>query len=152
MRRCQLQAKLLRALQERVIDRVGGTTPISINIRVLATSNRDMQDAIQKGEFREDLYFRLSVVKVILPPLRERSEDISLIVEKFLLNQRYNKRLDGSLRVSDVDDDALKMLARYAWPGNVRKLNNIVERAVSLASSEKIDGALMDFVFQDYDH
>lgn len=144
-----LQPKLLRALEQREIKRVGSTQSARIDVRVICATNRNLKDEVEKGKFREDLYYRLSVVKILVPPLRERLEDIPLIVEKVLANARYNRKPDGTYYVMRVEDDALKILQRYQWPGNVRELNNILERAVSFARDGVIHGADLQFVFNE---
>jgi len=129
-----LQAKLLRVLQEGEIDRVGGLKPIPVDVRPIATSNQDLSERIRQGKFREDLYFRLNVVHLKLPPLREREEDIPLLAEYFL--EKY-ARLNGK-PVKEFSPEALEKLSRYSWPGNVRQLENVIHRAVLLARSERI--------------
>lgn len=144
-----LQPKLLRALESREIRRVGATLPIPIDVRVVCATNRNLRKEVAEGRFREDLYYRLSVVKILIPSLRERPEDIPLIVEKFLLNGKFNKNTDGTLRILKVDDDALKALQRYQWPGNVRELQNIVERATATSEKDAIVKENIDFVFSE---
>ncbi len=129
-----LQAKLLRVLQEGEIDRVGGLKPIPVDVRPIATSNQDLSERIRQGKFREDLYFRLNVVHLKLPPLREREEDIPLLAEYFL--EKYS-RLNGK-PVKEFAPEALEKLSKYSWPGNVRQLENVIHRAVLLARSERI--------------
>ena len=124
-----LQAKLLRALQEREVKPVGATERVSINVRVIAATNRDLESAIRSGAFRQDLYFRLNVVQVKLPPLRERKSDIPLLVSTFLERFANSHRL-----VHTVSEDAMRRLMAYDWPGNVRELENAIERAVALGS------------------
>ncbi|MGH9901838.1 MAG: sigma-54 interaction domain-containing protein, partial [Pyrinomonadaceae bacterium] len=129
-----IQAKLLRVLQEREFERVGGTRPIRVDLRVIAATNRDLEEAIRTGGFRRDLYYRLNVISFILPPLRERREDISLLANYFAAEcSRRAKR--KPVRVSA---EARPYLAGYAWPGNVRELGNVIERAVVLGSTEVI--------------
>jgi DNA-binding NtrC family response regulator len=130
-----IQAKLLRAIQEREINRIGSSKAIKIDVRILAATNEDLADAIRKGKFREDLFYRLSVVPIHLPPLRERKEDISLLVDHFL--QKYNKR--AKKNISGISSRALKAMKEYDWPGNIRELENTIERAVVLARSDGID-------------
>jgi PAS domain S-box-containing protein len=128
------QAKLLRVLQEREFDRIGGIAPIRVDVRVLAATNRDLFRSVREKAFREDLYYRLSVFPVQLPPLRDRKDDIPSLVH-FLVSKfasRIGKRIDG------VDNDTMQRLLAYAWPGNVRELENVVERAVILASGSKL--------------
>ncbi|EKD46978.1 MAG: hypothetical protein ACD_66C00270G0005 [uncultured bacterium] len=144
-----LQPKLLRALESREIKRVGSTQPVNLEIRVICATNRDLKKEVEEGRFREDLYYRLSVVKIQLPPLRERSEDIPLIAETILSHARYNKKADGTFYANKVEDDAIKTLQRYQWPGNVRELNNILERAVSFSENGIINGAHLNFIFSE---
>jgi transcriptional regulator with GAF, ATPase, and Fis domain len=129
-----LQAKLLRMLQEREIERVGGTRPIKLNIRVIAATNKDLESAMRDGEFRSDLYFRLKVFELITPSLRERREDIPLLASYFAIkfNQQCNRHIKG------VSATARSCLLRYDWPGNVRELENAIERAVVMCSSDFI--------------
>lgn len=147
-----LQPKLLRALEQREIKRVGSTQTVSLDVRVVCATNRDLKKEVEEGNFRADLYYRLSVVKIMLPSLRERSEDIPLIIQKLLSHARYNRNPDNTYRVTRVEDDALKMLQRYTWPGNVRELSNILERAVSMAPGESIDAGHLSFVFQEIEN
>ena len=132
--RLDLQAKILRALQEREIERVGGTRTIKIDVRILAATNRDLRKAIEEGTFREDLYYRLNVVPITLPPLRQRREDIPLLVEHFI--GKYNREF--ARKVKGFSAGATAALYQYDWPGNVRELENVIERAVALAQSETI--------------
>jgi two-component system NtrC family response regulator len=120
----ELQPKLLRAIQERVVEPIGGTRPIAINVRIIAATHRDLQALVQAGEFREDLFYRLNVVPLQLPPLRDRLEDIPLLVRHFL-------KCFGEAEV-EIEPAALERLARHHWPGNVRELENAVERALAL--------------------
>ncbi len=124
-----LQAKLLRALQEREIKPVGSTERVSISTRVVAATNRDLEFAVREGQFRQDLFFRLNVVQIKLPPLRERKSDIPLLVNSFL-----EKFSEPTGRVRTVSEDAMAQLIAYDWPGNVRELENAIERAVALGS------------------
>ena len=126
-----LQAKLLRVLQEREFERVGGNRTIKVNVRLLATSNRDLLSYVEKGDFRQDLYYRLNVFPVQVPPLRERGEDILLIADHFL---RRCARKHG-IKVNGFSDSARAALAGYRWPGNVREMQNTIERAVILTES-----------------
>ena len=128
------QAKLLRALQERVIERVGGNQPIEVHARILAATNRDLEAEVRAGRFREDLYYRIHVVPVELPPLRERRGDVRLLAEHFLARAR-EQGVRGPTRIAR---DALAALDRHAWPGNVRELENALERAVTLCDGEAI--------------
>jgi transcriptional regulator with PAS, ATPase and Fis domain len=129
------QVKLLRVLQERKFRRLGGRVEQSVDVRVLAATNLDPVDAVQKGKLREDLYYRLNVFSLRLPPLRERKEDLSLLVQAFLVefNQRNQKSIAG------VDHQAMRMIEQYGWPGNVRELRNVIERATILASGQFIE-------------
>ncbi|MBI4271708.1 MAG: sigma-54-dependent Fis family transcriptional regulator [Candidatus Rokubacteria bacterium] len=132
--KAELQAKLLRVLQEREIERVGGTRAIKIDVRVIAATNVDLKQAVARGAFREDLYYRLNVVPIEVPPLRERIEDLPLLVEHFVRHygQQFGKRVQG------LSPEALGALAEYRWPGNVRELQNVVERCVVLAEGPVI--------------
>jgi DNA-binding NtrC family response regulator len=123
-----LQAKLLRVLQEGEVDRVGGTSPIPVDVRILASTNCVLRDEIKKGRFREDLYYRLNVVNISFPPLRERKQDIPLLAGLF--SRRYARENDKEIR--EIPKETLDILMRYNWPGNVRELENVVERAVVL--------------------
>ncbi len=130
----KLQVKLLRVLQEHEFERVGDTQTIRVDTRVIAASNRDLLEEVDAGHFREDLYYRLNVVTIYLPPLRERREDIPLLVGHFL--RIYNE--ENLRHVPHVDPKAMEMLCRYEWPGNVRELQNYVERAVVLAPGDEL--------------
>jgi DNA-binding NtrC family response regulator len=133
----RLQAKLLRVIQERVVDRVGGSAPMPVNIRILATSNRDLQKAVRTGDFREDLLFRLNVVNVRVPPLRDRPADVKVLADHFAA-----KFADmNGVAPRPVDDTALRALLAHDWPGNVRELENTMHRAVLLASGDSISAA-----------
>jgi DNA-binding NtrC family response regulator len=132
-----LQSRLLRVLQERHVRRVGGTRYTDINVRVIAASNHDLEDACRKKEFREDLYYRLNVIPIVLPPLRERAGDVQVLAEEFL--RRFMGR--GGTESHDTptfDPAALALLKEYAWPGNVRELQNVIERAAALADGPRI--------------
>jgi two-component system NtrC family response regulator len=124
-----LQAKLLRVLQEREIQPVGSERKVAVDVRVVAATNRNLREAVRSGGFREDLYYRLNVVPIALPPLRERREDIPLLVRHFLA--RHRDRLNR--RIDDVSPEAMRVLQAYAWPGNVRELESAIERAMTLA-------------------
>ena len=130
----QLQVKLLRILQEREFERVGDTQTIQVNTRVIAASNRELVDEIELGNFREDLYYRLNVVSIELPPLRERREDIPELVSFFLDN--YNEVNDRY--VTHISRDAMQVMEEYHWPGNVRELQNYIERAIVLAEQDEL--------------
>jgi DNA-binding NtrC family response regulator len=124
----RLQAKLLRVLQENEIDRVGGTAPIPVDVRILASTNRVLKDEIKKDRFREDLFYRLNVVNLSFPPLRERKEDIPLLANHFV--GRYAE--ENGRTIGEIPDETMEVLMRYHWPGNVRELENVIERAVVL--------------------
>lgn len=127
-----MQAKLLRVLQEKEIDRIGGTKTVKVDVRVIVATNRDLEDMVEKGVFRKDLYYRINIVTLLIPPLRERKEDI-LLLSKALLD-KINSRVQHS--VQGIMPDALKLLVEYDWPGNVRELENVLERAVNLLDDE----------------
>lgn len=141
-----LQPKLLRALESREVRRVGANTPTKIDVRVISATNRNLKKEVEEGRFREDLYYRLSIVKIILPPLRDRPEDIPLIAERLLSTSKFNKTATG-LKVTRVEDDALKLLMRYPWPGNVRELANVIERATAFVEGSTIGRQHLDFIF-----
>jgi two-component system nitrogen regulation response regulator NtrX len=130
----QAQAKVLRALQEGIVTRVGGAKPITVDVRVLAATNKDLEEEIKNGRFREDLYYRLNVIPLHVPPLRERREDISMLVRHFV--ESYSR--EANLRPKHISDDALDRMQRMDWPGNVRELRNTVERLLILASGASI--------------
>jgi len=133
----RLQAKLLRAIQERQIDRVGGQKPVNVDIRIVATSNRNLQESVKAGEFREDLFFRLNVVNLKVPPLRERPGDVKALAEFFA-----DKYADvNKIPSRPLADDAIQTLTTYGWPGNVRELENTMHRAVLLAAGDSISKA-----------
>ena len=131
----ETQVKLLRVLQEREFERVGGSETIRVDVRVIAATNRDLPDMVARGTFREDLYYRLNVFPVTLPPLRERAEDIPLLVHAFL--RRFARQ--AGKRIDDVTPQAMWRLMAYHWPGNVRELQNVIERAVILARGPVVD-------------
>ena len=136
----RLQAKLLRAIQERVIDRVGGTTPVKVDIRLLATSNRDLQEEVRKGNFRDDLFFRLNVMALELPALRHRPADIAALAEHF--TKKYAEA--NGIRITGIAPDVMDTLRAHEWRGNVRELENTMHRAVLLAQDSVIGaGAIM---------
>jgi transcriptional regulator with GAF, ATPase, and Fis domain len=126
----EIQAKLLRFLQEREFERVGGLKPIRVDVRIIAATNRNLEGAVSEGRFREDLYHRLQVVPITLPPLRERKEDISGLIDFFL--QRFS--LETKKKFTEISADARDKLLVYDWPGNVRELGNVMERAVVTGS------------------
>jgi DNA-binding NtrC family response regulator len=130
----ELQTKLLRFLQEREFDRVGGRGPIRVNVRIIAATNRDLENAVREGRFREDLYYRLNVIPIILPPLRERAEDIPLLSQHFLRRYAAESKKD----LLEISAEAMEKLSAYNWPGNVRELANVIERAVVLGRESAI--------------
>src|SRR6516165_5777078 len=123
-----LQAKLLRVLEDQVIRRVGGVRDMQVNVRVIAASNRDLEKAVREGEFRQDLYYRLAIIAVFIPPLRDRKEDIMPLVEFFI--EHYNRRFKKSVR--GITDETRLLLLSHNWPGNIRELRNAIERAMIL--------------------
>jgi len=133
--RLDLQSKLLRAIQEGEIERVGGQKPLKTNFRLIAATNIDLEKAVKEGRFREDLYYRINVIPVKMPPLRERSEDIPQLAEFFLT--RYNARFHK--RIAGITESTMAMLRKYWWPGNIRELENLVERLVAVNDKEYID-------------
>jgi DNA-binding NtrC family response regulator len=124
----QVQAKLLRVLQERELERVGGNRTIKVDVRVIATTNRHLEESVERKEFRQDLFFRLNVVPIPVPPLRERKEDVPFLAQKFM--QRFSRK--HGVRVQGISEDCLAALKSHYWPGNVRELQNVIERAVIL--------------------
>jgi transcriptional regulator with PAS, ATPase and Fis domain len=130
-----IQAKLLRVIQEREFMQVGSQKRIKLDIRIIASSNRDLKEAIKSGAFREDLFYRLSVIPIHLPPLRERAEDIPLLAEHFL--RKYTQK--GNREVTGISPAAMKMLGSYAWPGNVRELEHTLERIIILEDGDIIE-------------
>lgn len=135
----QLQVKLLRALQEREFERVGDHRTVKVDVRLIAATNLDLEEEVRKGNFREDLYYRLNVVTINLPPLRARREDIPRLIDHFL--DRYNRENQRNLR--KLSRDVLNTMLRYPWPGNVRELENAIERAVALSTGEEFTEDLL---------
>jgi DNA-binding NtrC family response regulator len=133
----ETQAKVLRVLQEHSLERVGGTQPIEVDVRIVAATHRDLEAEVKKGRFREDLYYRLKVVELDLPPLRERTEDLPALVQRFL--EQVAERLGREKK--RLTDQALARLIRHPWPGNVRELRNVIEQAAVLAPGESIEEA-----------
>jgi DNA-binding NtrC family response regulator len=131
-----LQAKLLRFLEEKTFKRVGGVADVQVDVRVIAATNRNLEDEVKKGRFREDLYYRLNVLPIVLPPLRARTEDIPLLVHYFVdaFNREFRKKVRG------VSAEAMQRLQTYAWPGNIRELRNAVERAMLLVEGTELTG------------
>ncbi len=134
-----LQAKLLRAIQERVIDPVGASKPVKVNIRILATSNRDLWQYVKDGKFREDLYFRLNVINIEMPPLRNRPQDIAFLATHFI--EKYAKV--NAVPVRQLSTGALRQMEQHGWPGNVRELENTMHRAVLMASGLEIESNII---------
>ena len=132
--RLDLQAKILRALQEREIERVGGTRTIKIDVRVIAATNRELKKAVEEGTFREDLYYRLNVVPITLPDLKDRQEDIPLLANHFV--QKFSQESNPNIR--EISKEAMAILLSHSWPGNVRELENVIERAVTLGRGPAI--------------
>ena len=140
-----VQAKVLRVIEEQSFERIGGLETIRVDTRVVAATNRDLQDLVGKKEFREDLFFRLSVIPILIPPLRERISDVRLLAHFFV--DKFSKDLHRqSLQLSP---EAAQALEQYSWPGNVRELQNTIERAVILADGKMIQPEDLNFAFQD---
>jgi two-component system response regulator PilR (NtrC family) len=133
------QAKLLRVIQEKEFMRLGGVDTIKVDVRIIAATNADLEAAVQQAHFREDLYYRLNVISIHLPPLRKRSEDIPLLAQHFLAH--YARENEKAIR--DISPRAMEVLLDYSWPGNVRELENVIERAVVLSSGESLDIELL---------
>ncbi len=135
-----LQAKLLRVLEEKMFRRVGGSGDIQVDVRVIAATNRNLEDLVREGKFRDDLYYRLNVLRIELPPLRARAEDIPLLAQHFV--EDFSREFKRSVR--GLTPEALEVLSSYSWPGNVRELRNMIERAVLLSDSEALQPADFD--------
>ena len=131
-----LQVKLLRVLQEKVFERVGGVRTISVDIRILVATNKDLQQEMQEGRFREDLYYRLNVVHIVLPPLKVRQEDIRILVNHFI--KKYASERKSAVPVTGVDQEVDRLFYDYSWPGNIRELENVIERVMILCPGEII--------------
>jgi len=129
-----MQLKLLRVLQEGEFERVGGTETIKVDVRIIAATNRNLEEMMRKGEFRQDLYYRLNVIPLEVPPLRERKDDIPLLVTHFIekFSKQFNKEIEA------IDEDAMRSLQNYSWPGNIRELENLIERAVVLNKTGRL--------------
>jgi two-component system response regulator AtoC len=136
-----MQTKLLRVLQERKIERVGSSLPIKVDIRIICATNKDLQRQVEQQKFREDLFYRLNVINIHMPPLRDRKEDIPALVEHFLAKHRYS----ATAQPAAISEEALKRLMEYEWPGNVRELENVVERAVVLSRGQIITSRELPF-------
>lgn len=135
----ELQPKLLRVLEQREVRRVGASKPIPVDVRVIAATNRKLEEEVRSGRFREDLFYRLSVVRLFLPPLCERIDDLPLLVKHFLKNSSFNRDQNANLKLRSISREALCAMTSYSWPGNVRELLNVVERACSLADGDCIE-------------
>jgi two-component system response regulator AtoC len=142
------QTKLLRVLQERKIERVGSAIPIKVDIRVICATNKDLQKLVEQQKFRDDLFYRLNVINIHMPALRERKEDIPALVEHFLAKHRYS----ASAQPASISEEALKRLQEYDWPGNVRELENVVERAVVLSRGQVITSRELPFGEHEGEH
>jgi DNA-binding NtrC family response regulator len=128
------QAKILRFLEEKEFNRVGGSKTIKVDVRLITATNRDLNQLLKKGGFREDLYYRINVVPLVIPPLRERKEDIPVLLDHFI--KKYND--EGKKKVKGISKEALELMMNYEWPGNVRELENLIERVIALTSNEYI--------------
>lgn len=135
----ELQPKLLRVLEQREVRRVGAPKPIPVDVRVIAATNRKLEEEVRNNRFREDLFYRLSVVRLFLPPLRDRIDDLPLLVKHFLKNSSFNRDANANLKLRSISREALRAMTLYTWPGNVRELLNVVERACSLADGDCIE-------------
>jgi DNA-binding NtrC family response regulator len=133
-----LQPKLLRALEQREVRRVGASKAFKVDVRIIAATNRNLEIEVREGRFRQDLFYRLSVVRLLLPSLRDRTDDVGLLTAHLLRNHRANKTKDGGERIKNISQAALRALEGYEWPGNVRELVNVVERAVSFADGDTL--------------
>jgi DNA-binding NtrC family response regulator len=136
-----VQGKLLRAIEEKMIDRIGGRAPVAVDVRVVAATNKDLKAAVERGEFRGDLFFRLAVFPIEIPPLRERGDDITLLARHFAAE--IGRELRG--REAQLTDEAIAALKRHRWPGNVRELENAIERACILSDTLKLEPADLGF-------
>ncbi len=144
----QTQTKLLRVLQDRKIERVGSSIPIKVDIRVICATNKDLQKQVEQHKFRDDLFYRLNVINIHMPPLRDRKEDIPSLVEHFLAKHRYS----ATAQPAAISEEALRRLMGYDWPGNVRELENAVERAVVLSRGQVITSRELPFGGREGDH
>jgi DNA-binding NtrC family response regulator len=131
-----MQVKLLRVLETSTFRRVGGTTNLRVDVRILAATNRDLHELVRAGEFREDLYYRLNVISIVIPPLRERRDDIPLLANHFL-----QSGVRGARQQREISKEAMALLVGYSWPGNIRELQNVIERAVILSEKREISPA-----------
>jgi putative PEP-CTERM system response regulator len=138
------QAKILRFLEEKEFNRVGGSKTIKVDVRLITATNKDLNQMIKKGSFREDLYYRINVVPIVIPPLRERKEDIPILIDHFI-----NKfGVENNKNVKGINKDALEFLMQYEWPGNVRELENLIERVIALTSNEYIPANELPYSFK----
>ncbi len=142
-----LQVKLLRVLQEKVFERVGGVKPVSVNIRLIAATNKRLKDEVKEGRFREDLYYRLNVVHIVLPPLRQRKEDIRILIDHFI--EKYADERKSDTPVAGVEPEVERLLYDYSWPGNVRELENVIERAMIMCPGEIVKKSDLPKEFKD---
>jgi two-component system, NtrC family, response regulator AtoC len=140
-----LQAKLLRVLEDQIIRRVGGVRDMQVDVRVIAASNRDLERAVLESQFRQDLYYRLAIISIFIPPLRDRKEDILPLVDFFI--ERYNRKFRKSVR--GLSDDTRKLMMNHSWPGNVRELKNAIERAMILEEEQMLRPAYLPFSVAD---
>ncbi|MDO9565201.1 MAG: sigma-54 dependent transcriptional regulator [Candidatus Desulfaltia sp.] len=131
-----LQVKLLRVLQEKVVERVGGVKPLSVNIRIIAATNKQLKEEMEQGRFREDLFYRLNVVNIVLPPLKQRIDDLRLLIDHFI--KKYADEHDSDTPVKGLDNEVERLFNNYNWPGNVRELENVIERAMIMCPAEII--------------
>src|SRR5438067_9525097 len=136
-----LQAKLLRVLEDQVIRRIGAVRDMQVDVRVIAASNRDLEKAVREGQFRQDLYYRLAIIAIFIPPLRDRNEDILPLVDFFI--ERYNRKFRKSVR--GITDETRRLLLAHNWPGNVRELKNSIERAMILEDEPFLRPAYLPF-------
>ncbi len=141
----ETQVKLLRVLQEKQYDRVGGEQTLDADVRIVAATNRQLKQMVEKGAFREDLFYRLEVIPLYLPPLRERREDIPLLVEHFMIK----KCAEMNIALKRLTDEAMMGLTRYPWPGNVRELENVIERTIVLSDGEQVDCQDLPLIFDE---
>ncbi|MDD6310902.1 MAG: sigma-54 dependent transcriptional regulator [Firmicutes bacterium] len=135
-----LQVKLLRVLQEKTFERLGGVSSITVDVRVIAATNKNLKEEVEKGNFREDLYYRLNVVPIHIPPLRERKEDIKYLVDYFL---RHSAAISGGIAPKKISTAAMERLINYSWPGNIRELENIIERCIVITSDDVIEASCL---------
>jgi two-component system response regulator AtoC len=144
----QTQTKLLRVLQDRKIERIGSSIPIKVDLRIICATNKDLQKQVEQSKFRDDLFYRLNVIHIHMPPLRERKEDIPALVEHFLAKHRYS----ATAQPAAISEEALRRLMEYDWPGNVRELENVIERAVVLSRGQVITSRELPFGDHEGDH